>query len=246
MITIGQNITSIGYGVPTPFSASGGTTPYTFSVLANGAGGSIDSSTGVYTAPYAANSNPAQAFDTIQVVDATGAKATATINVCNVLQLLGDILSNFTGIPANRVWLWDQKVNLPTDFNPWIVISEVFCKPFGNTRSYPYQTTGFSQNQFTNFFASVQIDICSRGIAAREQKELLVMALNSTYAQSQQEANSFKIATLPSSFVNLSNQDGAAIPYRFSITIGLQYQVSAQSSVPYFDSFSGPSVTTES
>ena len=103
MITIGQNITSIGYGVPTPFSASGGTTPYTFSVLANGAGGSIDSSTGVYTAPYAANSNPAQAFDTIQVVDATGAKATATINVCNVLQLLGDILSNFTGIPANRV-----------------------------------------------------------------------------------------------------------------------------------------------
>ncbi len=57
------------------FSAAGGTSPYTFSVLSGGAGGTINSSTGTYTAPGSSGT------DTIQVKDATGQTANATLTV---------------------------------------------------------------------------------------------------------------------------------------------------------------------
>jgi len=243
-MTVLQSLTHIGYGVPTPFQSSGGTAPYTYSVLPNGAGGTINTSTGVYTAPLLAQCNPSQAFDTIQAVDSLGAKSTAQIFVCNTLQLVLDIVLNYMGLSSDRGWLWDQKIDEPEDYNLFVVLTEVFNKVFGNSKSSISTDSGLASFQFTNFYSSVQVDLKSRGTAAREQKELLLMAFKSDYSQSQQEANSFKIGTLPTTMVSVSTQDGAAIPYRFSVTIGVTYQVSKQISVPYYDTFSGPTVAT--
>jgi hypothetical protein len=95
-------------------------------------------------------------------------------------------------------------------------------------------------------YAQLQLDIISRGPAARDQKELVILALNSTYSQTQQQANSFLIGTLPAGgqFKNLSNIDGAAIPYRFSIDVGMQYFVSKTTAVPYFNTFPTPEIYT--
>lgn len=88
--------------------------------------------------------------------------------------------------------------------------------------------------------ATLDIDIISRGPEARDRKEEIILALNSIYAQSQQEGNSFYIGKLPPSarFVNLSNIDGAAIPYRFRISVNLQYAFVKSKAIDYFDTFS--------
>ena len=52
MIDLKSYYTNVGMGVKVPFGASGGTEPYTFSVVAGGVGGTIDAN-GVYTSPYA-------------------------------------------------------------------------------------------------------------------------------------------------------------------------------------------------
>ncbi len=73
----------------------------------------------------------------------------------------------------------------------------------------------------------------------------MILALNSVYAEQQQELNSFRIFPLSQSFVNLSELEGAAIPYRFTISINMQYAVVKTKSVPYYDTFSAATVATD-
>jgi hypothetical protein len=95
--------------------------------------------------------------------------------------------------------------------------------------------------------ATLSIDIISRSTQALLRKEEVLMALNSNYSEYQQEANSFYIGRLPvgAQFVNLSQIDGAAIPYRFNISINMQYFSRRIKPVDYFDEFSEVAVTTE-
>jgi hypothetical protein len=46
-------------------------------------------------------------------------------------------------------------------------------------------------------------------------------------------------------FVNLSMIDGDAIPYRFNISVNMQYFVRKVKAVAYFDDFADVEVTTE-
>jgi hypothetical protein len=88
--------------------------------------------------------------------------------------------------------------------------------------------------------ARVDIDIISRGPAARDRKEEVLLALNSIYAQQQQAANSLFFARLPAigtGFINLSEVDGAAIPYRYRITVNMQYTFTKVKAAPFYSQF---------
>lgn len=245
-LVLSQTLTAIAPGLTSSFGTSGGTPPYTYSVRANGAGGSIDSD-GVYTAPAVMGETPQTLFDTVQVKDALGAIKTATILVGNALFLFCDIIQTYLtqnlGTPLGRVYLWDQKVMQPTDSGLYVAVSVVTCKPFANNTDH--DASGNSV-QTVNVMATLDIDVISRGPSARDQKEFVVLALMSDYAQLQQTANSFLIGRIPpaSKFTNLSQIDGAAIPYRFKISVNMQYAVSNTQATPYFSAFAQPNVTT--
>lgn len=237
-VSLSPSKLAIAPGSKKPFYVSGGVAPYTYSVVYNGVGGTIDSA-GLYTAPIGSYGT-----DIVKVEDSTGDIAEVEVKVLSALELLCDVIQTEMGLADGRVYLWDQKIPEPTDFGLFVIAQTVNCKPFGNS-FYPYSTvTGMESVQSTNFYASVQIDIISRSIDAMNRKEELIMALKSQYCEQQQDLNSFHIASLPTNFVNLSGIDGGAIPYRFSITIGLQYQVKKVSSISYYDSFLSPSVIT--
>lgn len=241
MISLAQTLTAILPGLTSSFLASGGTSPYVYSVRLNGAGGTIDASTGLYTAPAQMGSTPQTLYDTIQVRDSLGAIATASILVGSTLLLFCDILQTYLGLPQGRVYLWDQKIMQPTDSALYIAVSVPSCKPFGNNKSYDSNGNAL---QSVNMLATLDIDIISRGPAARDQKEQILLALMSDYSELQQEANSFSIGRLPTGFLNLSGIDGAAIPYRYKISVNMQYSVSSSQAVPYFNTFASPTVAT--
>lgn len=250
-LVLSQNVTAISYGgLTTSFLGIGGTAPYTYSILAGGAGGSIDFATGIYTSPFNIPSTPKTSIDTIQVVDSLAAVATSTISIGTALELLCDVLQNqLSASPMNllpgRVYLWDQKINEPTDNAPWIAVSLLTCKPFGNNITYA-SDSGLSSVQSVNMQGTVTIDIISRGPAARDFKEFVLMALNSVYSEQQQEANSFYIGRIPTSFVNLSQVDGAALPYRYQISVAIQYCVTNNISVQYFNDFDTSEIVVNS
>lgn len=242
-LALSQTLTAIAAGLTSSFLAGGGTAPYAYSVRPNGAGGSIDS-TGIYTAPLVLSSNPVQDYDVIQVLDSAGAIASASILVGTPLQLFCQVLQQELGLAQGRVYLWDQKIMQPTDAGLYIAVSVLRPKPFANTNSFQPDGTAV---QSVNMYADLQLDIISRGPEARDRKEEVIMALNSNYAQSQQEVNSFYIGKLPpgAQFMNLSSPDGAAIPYRYAIGVSIQYFVTKVKAVPYYDTFATPIPTIQ-
>lgn len=243
-LSLSQSKTAVGAGITASFLAVGGTGPFVYSVLPGGANGTINSSTGIYTAPAQINSNPILLYDTIQVTDSVNAVARARIFTGTPLLLFCDIIQNQMGLDNNHVYLWNQKLFQPTDSGLYVAISVLSCKPFGNTNSFDGTTNASIQS--VNMYAQLQLDIISRGPAARDQKELVILALNSDYSQTQQSGNSFFIGELPpnSQFKNLSLIDGDAIPYRFSIDVAMQYFVSKTSAVPYYTTFPTPVIYT--
>ncbi len=245
-LVLTQSIYAIGIGRTASFQGVGGTEPYTYSVVPGGAGGTIDASTGVYVAPATMPADPALSSDTVQVDDSAAASATATIAIATPLLLFCDIIQREMGLANGRVYLWDQKIMQPTDSGLYIAVSVPSCRAFGNVNRPVSSDAGLVSQQFVAMQALVDVDIISRGPSARDRKEEVVLALGSDYSEQQQEANSFYIARLPagSRFLNLSNVDGAAIPYRFRISTQIQYFVAKTSSVKYYDTFQTPSLVT--
>lgn len=243
-ITLSQSLTAVTALTPVSFSASGGTSPYVFSVLPNGAGGFINPSTGMYTAPALVSSDPTKNFDTIRVTDAVSATQTTSLLVGTPLLLVCDILIKELNLTSDRVYIWDQKLNQPTDSELYIAVSMPSFQPFASTNVY-VPSSGLDSVQSLNVRAIVDLDIISRGPAARDRKEEVVLALNSTYAIQQQDANSFSISRLSSGgpFNNLSPVDGAAIPYRYKLSFSMQYSFTKLKPAQYFDDFTDEIVT---
>lgn len=231
--------------ISSPFSASGGTPPYTYSVNPGGAGGTIDASTGLYAAPNQISSDPFKTYDTITATDSLSVTATAQVFIGTPLFLVCDILQQELGLPAGSVYLWDQKINIPKDGGLYIAVGVASCKPFGVSTDYDSSGPGLDAVQSVNMMATLDINILSRSSIARDRKEEIVLALSSVYAEQQQELNSFMIGRLTKSFVNLSEEDGAAIPYRFVISVNIQYAYRKTAAAQYFDDFSDVDVVTE-
>lgn len=220
--------TAISPGLTSSFLASGGTAPYTYSIKTSGAGGSINSSTGIYTAPDTMSNLP----DVIEAQDSLGSTAELSIMVGNHLLLFCDIIKEGMDLDSSQVYVYNQKINIPTDSKMYVAVGVQSCKPYSNSLSY--DASGYAI-QSTNFQSTVSIDIMSRGTDARDRKEEIIMALNSHYSIQQQERNSFSIGRIPTSFTNLSEVEGSAIPYRFNISVNLQYFVKKTSETAYYD-----------
>lgn len=243
-LSLQQTYTAIGPNLQVSFQAYGGSGGgYVYTIRPSGAGGFINSGTGLYASPSVVNENPAQSSDVIQVRDSDGNIAIASVLVGSPIMLLCDILANQLNLDSNHIYLWDQKIFEPTDSKLYIAVSMINCKPFGNNISYDADGNSI---QSVNVLAEIGIDIISRGPAARDQKELVLMALQSVYSEQQQEANSFQISRMSHNFVNLSELDGAAIPYRYRISMNLTYGVTSTQAIPYFNVFSTPTEVVNS
>jgi len=221
------------------FLGSGGNPPYSYSVVPGGAGGSIDGATGVYTAPIVTG------IDVVKVTDLTSVSTTRQILVGTHIQLVEDILRHGMNLTDDQVYTYNQKINIPTDSRLYIAVGILSCKPFANNLKFEPDGDDLNQVQSVNMLASLSIDILSRGNQARDRKEEILMSLNSAYSQSQQTLNGFYIAPITTSFVNLSQEDGAAIPNRFNLALNMQYMMKRIVGTPYFDDFSTTDVTTE-
>lgn len=78
-LTISPTTITVGAGTTSTFAASGGRTPYTFSIISGG--GAIDSANGRYTAPSMSGAA------SVKVLDAAGSSAQSTITINPALQM---------------------------------------------------------------------------------------------------------------------------------------------------------------
>jgi hypothetical protein len=234
-----SNATAIRINGRVPFVATEGVAPYTYEVLPGGAGGSIDSSTGLYVAPSVSG------VDTIRATDDNGTEVEKTINVMTPLKLFCDVIQEFMGLDADQVYIYNQKFNIPPDERLYIAIGVGAIVPFSNINRAASSISGMSENQFANFKTTLELNIFSFDNSALDRKEEVVLALNSDYSKKQQELNSFYIAPLTSQFNNLSDIEGSKIPFRFNISVNLQYAYEKVSPIEYYDTFPDLQLVTD-
>lgn len=242
-LTLTQSARAIGPRNTASFYAKGGVEPYLFEVKPGGAGGSVNPETGYYTAPNGFHSSPAQMYDEIIVTDYAGAMASTRIMVGSPLMLLCEIIQSELGLSNGRVYVWDQKLPQPKDSGLYVAVSVPSVKPFG--ASNRYNPTTNESEQFVSVQAAIEVDIISRGPDARDRKEEIILALDSDYSRRQQDANSFSIGRLSNRFINLSEVDGAAIPYRYKASFQMQYAFVKYQETEYFDTFPSFEVTVD-
>lgn len=246
-LSLSASVSAMGPALQTSVVGLGGVEPYVYSVDPDGAGGTIDADTGFYTSPLVVNPDVAKAYDTLRVTDANNDEATTQILVTDALGLFCEIIQKELGLDSDHIYLWDQKIMQPKDSGLYVAVGIQRCRPFGNTNQPDSSGSGVDAVQSVNMLVTLSVDAISRGLEALRRKEEIIMALASDYSRFQQAANSFNIGTIPpgGQFVNLSHLDGSAIPYRFSISVNMQYFARRVKPVPYFDDFAAPQLNEE-
>lgn len=245
MIDVKQNIPAIAPNIVTYFGQVGAVAPFAYSVAAGGAGGTIDSVTGKYTAPQLTNYNPKKFIDTIKVTDTNGDVGVTTIMVLPFIGLLANIIQVEMGLQQEQVSLYQQKFNVPNDEKIHIAVGMLIQKPYGTKRYYEDKTSTLNEIVSTYWKCVAWVEIYSSTNLAFLRKEEIAAAIYSTYSEQIQEANNFKIAKIPSQFTNISSAEGPGIPYRFNISVSMLYTTSKEKAVPYYDNFESPQINVD-
>ena len=163
----------------------------------------------------------------------------------SVFQRVCDLIQVGMKLSDDQIFLWDQKIDIPPDRRLYIAVGVQNSKPFGVSRRYVPSGGGLTELVSVNMLANLSIDIMSTGPDARDRKEEILLSLSNTYSQQQQNKYSFYVAPLTNSFVNLSEVEGAAIPYRFNLSVNVQYFIQTTNGVEYYDTFTDTVITNQ-
>lgn len=227
----------LGLGNTTQLSPTNGVPPYAWNIMeqAGSSGGSIDSN-GLYTA------GVKQGVDLIQLSDANGAVDYLKMTVAHPLVLFCDILRTYLGLAPDQVYLYNQLYKVPPDQRLYIAVGVGMAKPISSRRVQSGPDDEFLDTQSVTLRQQLSLHILSLSTEALYRVPEVVLALDSNYARQQQAANGFYCAKLPGEIQNVSEIDGAQIPYHFYMSVNLQYAFEKQNSVPFFEEFEDPSI----
>lgn len=155
------------------------------------------------------------------------------------------ILQNQLALSDNQIWIYNQKRDIPNDFGVYYVVSYLGQHIIGNVRREVATQDGLMEYQSVHTLAEFRVDILSRSSSVRDMRDLVVMALNSTYSQQVQEADSFQIARNSFQVTNTSEVEGVAELNRYSISFNVTYMTQTSKSIDYFDTFTKEVITEE-
>jgi hypothetical protein len=144
-------------------------------------------------------------------------------------QIIVDIIATRMDLDPQTVWVRNQNRKIPQGDGIYIAVGQIGWKVYGNNREevsteIPQPSPTPAIQTLTEVITisaqeMIQIDIMSRNNDALMRQWEIIAALNSTYAEQKQEANSFRIATIPQGFIDSSFAEGGSMLNRFTITI---------------------------
>lgn len=136
----------------------------------------------------------------------------------DVFHHLREILIAELPISSERVNLYNQKFKIPPDKGMYVVIERGPSKVISSQSRPVPDTEGLVEEMEVYSRDTYIVGVFSQSLEAMDRKEEVVMALGSIYAEQVQEKYSFKIArNMP--IEDLSFLEGAAILYRFNVTV---------------------------
>lgn len=156
----------------------------------------------------------------------------------SAITLLREIIVSEMELDSERVIIYNQKWEIPSDDAIFICLSFVGAKTIANRSVETVDGDGNPvESQEVNMQEMIQIDIMSKSTAALFRKWEVIAALVSNHSKQVQEANSFKISVLPTELRDLSDIEGTSRIYRFMVTVILHAWYSKTKAIEYYDAF---------
>lgn len=153
----------------------------------------------------------------------------------DLLPVLCDIIQHELALADGKVMVYNQSFLAPTTEGLYVVLGYIGGKAIGNTAEVTDETTGINETQNVSMLEMVQIDLMSIDLSARLNKEQVILALHSDYAQKVMELNRMQIARIPGQFNDVSSVEGHAILTRFVMTINVLSVYTKTKAVDYYD-----------
>lgn len=151
--------------------------------------------------------------------------------------VLADILEKEMSLKPEQVLLYNQKVKLKPNFDIYISLAvSGASKPIGNTRRYQSTQSGLKEIQTLSLYDVFNLEIFSRGSAARVRRNEVLLALGSTFSLQMQEKYGLRIDPL-GPMNDVSELEGTAILNRYVLNIGVYSTVTKEKEVEYYDQF---------
>ncbi len=141
------------------------------------------------------------------------------------------------------VQIYNQKRKLPAEKGYIITVTPLGERPFGVSNRHAAlldddvdltQTTSINQQEI------IQVDIFSYDDSARLHRIDLLFALTGDRAQQLAEKYAFKLASIPSSFVDVSEVEASKRLNRYAITFNVLRAYSRSTPVQTYTEFSNP------
>lgn len=155
-----------------------------------------------------------------------------------------DIIRTEMGLNQQNIWIHSQNRKIPPQsMELYVTVGCVDFLPISSKSQYnPDEDT---EVQTVYGRASVQIDILSRSLEARQRRAELLMALNSFYSKEIQDKHQFRIFELPPRFINTSSLEGGSEINRFSLIIRAMISQDKVKSSAYYDKFNATIISQE-
>lgn len=156
-----------------------------------------------------------------------------------------DIIRTEMGLSQQNIWIHSQNRKIPPQsMELYVTVGCVDFLPISSKSRYDSYNDTEIQTVYGR--ASVQIDILSRSLEARQRRAELLMALNSFYSKEIQDRYQFRIFELPARFINTSSLEGGSEINRFSLIIRAMISEDKVVSTEYFDTFNAGILSQES
>ena len=155
-----------------------------------------------------------------------------------------DIIRTEMGLNQQNIWIHSQNRKIPPQSQElYVTVGCVDFLPISSKSTYDY--TKDTEVQTVYGRASVQIDILSRSLEARQRRAELLMALNSFYSKEVQDKKQFRIFELPQRFINTSSLEGGSEINRFSLIIRAMISQDKVKDTDYYDKFNETIISQE-
>lgn len=160
------------------------------------------------------------------------------IETLPTLQHLRKILIKKLNVPDDRVNIWNQKFDIPSDDGLFIVLSYQPAKVMSNRCTVKYDAVieKYQETRDINVQEHITVGIFSRSLEALERKEEVLMAISSVYSQQIQEKYSFSVARI-SPIEDMSVLEATALLYRFDIPLVVLSHYQIIEDVEYYEEF---------
>jgi hypothetical protein len=156
--------------------------------------------------------------------------------------LMADIISHCLDIPEERVVLYSQNFDLPSD-------NDLFCIIVGGTNFVLSSVTNFDPDtneeiQTATIFRNLNIELYSKNDDAKNKTHEIAMAIGSYYGQRVQEDNHIAIWR-NGQILDLTYIEGSSSLHRFRVPVIISYVETKRTPADYFEHFPSPETEIE-